>query len=348
MPPVRECGGCAAKASAEVVAALLHSLDGADEMVDSLVGLRDADDAAVMRLDDDRALITTVDACPPMVDDPETYGAIVAANAIGDVIAMGGRVVSALAVLALPRGTDPQTGAAILRGARDVVEQCGGALVGGHTVHAPGILFGLSVTGMVHPDRMWRTRGAQVGDLLVLSRPIGVGLAVSHATGPDLAAVVAQISRPALSEAASLAWLGDAVHAATDVTGFGLLGHALDLASADVCVMIDPDHVPLLPVATKLAEAGHHTSAHQANIDWVAERGEVQLSPVQWALLVDPQTTGGLLAAVAPQRIPEGFTVIGRFIAREPDQAPMVVRSGVVDQGDSGSDVIMTLKAGAA
>jgi selenide,water dikinase len=297
-------------------------------MADSLVGRGDADDAAVMRLDDERALVTTVDACPPMVDDPEAYGAIVAANAIGDVLAMGGRVVSALAVLAIPRDSDPEMGAAILRGARTVVEECGGAIVGGHTVHAPGILFGLSVTGLVHPERLWRTSGARAGDVLVLSRPIGVGLAVSHATGVHRDAVIAQIRRPAHTEAANLALLGSAVHAATDVTGFGLLGHALDLAADDVRVEIDVERVPMLPVAVGLAAAGHRTSAHGANREWVAGQVDADLSDQQWAMLVDPQTTGGLLAAIEPGVVPDGFTVIGRCVARRSDQAALVVRSG--------------------
>lgn len=324
----RECGGCAAKASADVVAELLQSLEGADEMVGSLVGRADADDAAVMRLDDDRALITTLDACPPMVDDPETYGAIVAANAIGDVLAMGGRVVSALAILAIPRGIEPAVGAAILRGARSVVEECHGALVGGHTVHAPGILFGLSVTGLVHPDRVWRTKGARVGDLLVLSRPIGVGLAVSHATGAHLDPVVAAIRRPASTEAARLRSLGSAVHAATDVTGFGLLGHALDLADDGIRIEIDSDRVPMLPVAVDLAAAGHRTSAHEANHAWIADRVDAELSDQQWAMLIDPQTTGGLLAAIEPGPIPPGFTVIGRCSSRDTHQTPLVVQPG--------------------
>ena len=335
MTAPRECGGCAAKASPEVVAALLHSLDGAAEMADSLVGRGDADDAAVMRLDAERALITTIDACPPMVEDPEAYGAIVAANAIGDVLAMGGRVVSTLAILAIPRDTDPAVGASILRGARTVIEECGGALVGGHTVHAPAILFGLSVTGLVHPERMWRASGARAGDVLVLSRPIGVGLAVSHATGEHRDSVIAAIRRPALADAASLARLGSAVHAATDVTGFGLLGHALDLTDDDVRVEIDIKRVPMLPLAVDLAAAGHRTSAHTANRTWVEGLVEAEMSDQQWAMLVDPQTTGGLLAAIEPGVVPEGFTVIGRCVARGSDQAALAVRPGAAIAGSN-------------
>lgn len=333
----RECGGCAAKASAEVVAALLHSLEGAQEAAGSLVGRADADDAAVVRLDDERALITTVDACPPMVDDPEMFGQIVAANAVGDVLAMGGSVVSALAILALPRDTDPEVGAGILRGARTVVEECGAAISGGHTVHAPGMLFGLSVTGVVHPDRIWRIRGAQPGDLLVLSRPIGVGISISHATGAELASVVDQIRRPALEEAASLATLGDTVHAVTDVTGFGLLGHALDLAGDDIRWDIELDRIPVLPIASRLAAGGHRTSAHGANRDWMSESVEGNLTEEQWTLLVDPQTTGGLLAAIAPGEVPPGFTVIGRCAPREPHEKALTVQP-----------VTMSLEEGAA
>ena len=200
-----------------------------------------------------------------------------------------------------------------------MVEDCGGALVGGHTVHSVGTLFGLSVTGLVHPDRIWRTRGAQVGDVLVLSRPIGVGVAISHASerSPDHGDVVARIRRPVLAEAATLASLGERVHAVTDVTGFGLLGHALDLVGDEIGLVVEQAHIPVLPVALDLARQGHRTSAHESNLHWVRSQVEAGfLTEERWALLVDPQTTGGLLAAIAPGPIPGGFVQIGRFVPR--------------------------------
>lgn len=348
-PAARECGGCAAKASPEVVAALLRSLRGRGESADVLVGLADADDAAVIALDDERALITTIDACPPMVEDPQEFGAIAAANAVGDVLAMGGRVVSALALLAFPRDGDPRIGAAMLRGAREVVEQCGGSLVGGHTVHAPGTLFGLSVTGLVHPDRIWRTRGAQPGDLLVLSRPIGVGIAVSHAGGSGRDEIVHRLRTPAVSEAATLAGLGDRVHAVTDVTGFGLLGHALDFTDEGIGIDMDVECVPMIPGAVELARAGHRTSAHEANTAWIVPKVDDRdcLDEASWAMLVDPQTTGGLLAAIDGSCAPTGFTAIGHVVRREPGEAAIriVPSSGRVR---SSSGIQWKRKAGAA
>jgi len=333
---VRECGGCAAKASPETLAALLRGLVGAREADGSLVGLTDADDASVVQLDADRALITTVDACPPMVDDPEQFGAIAAANALGDVLAMGGRVLSALAILAIPRDAHPGSAAGILQGARTVVEDSGGALVGGHTVHSAGTLFGLSVTGLVHPDRIWRTRGARPGDLLVLSRPIGVGVTISHADSlsADHADVVARIRQPVLAEAAALAALGDRVHAVTDVTGFGLLGHALDLIDDGVGLVIEEAGIPVLPVAHHLVRQGHRTSAHETNLQWVRAQIEApHICEESWALLVDPQTTGGLLAAIAPGPIPGGFVEIGRFVSPALGRPGLTVVQGRAQSG---------------
>lgn len=334
---MRECGGCAAKVSAETLAALLRGFDGAREAEGSLVGLRDADDASVVRLDDDHALITTVDACPPMVDDPEQFGAITAANAVGDVLAMGGRVLSALAILAIPREVNPAIAAGILHGARGVIEHCGGALVGGHSVHSAGTLFGLSVTGLVHPDRIWRSRGALPGDRLVLSRPIGVGVAISHAGVGTVEHddVVARVRRPALDDAAALHELGDRVHAVTDVTGFGLLGHALDLVADHTGLLLDARTIPVLPVAWNLIARGARTSAHEANLRWVTPRVAAHgLDDALLALLVDPQTTGGLLAAIGPGPLPRGFVEIGRFVSRRDEQHAV---SFVEDRATSGA-----------
>lgn len=333
---MRECGGCAAKVSPETLAALLHGLRGAREAPGTLVGRKDADDASVVRLDDERALITTVDACPPMVDDPVQFGSIAAANAVGDVLAMGGQVVSGLAILAIPRDADPRMAAGILHGAREVVEQCGGALVGGHTVHSPGTLFGLSVTGMVHPDRIWRAKGARPGDALVVSRPIGVGVTISHADvrAPAYADVIDRVRQPVLEEADVLRRLGDRVHAVTDVTGFGLLGHVLDLVGGDTNVVLDTARIPVVPLARELVSQGYRTSAHAANQRWVEPQVESEhLDDGLWALLVDPQTTGGLLAAIAPGPLPHGFVEIGRFGSRGSRQRPVSVIDRLAEPG---------------
>jgi selenide, water dikinase len=333
-----ECGGCAAKASPQALAALLHSLKGSAAAAATLVGLDDADDAAVIQLDAERALVTTIDACPPMVEDPWTFGAIAAANAVGDVLAMGGRVLSAVALVAFPRDVDPQVMGEVLSGAQGVVEQCGGTIVGGHTVHGEGVLFGLAVTGMVAPQAIWRIRGAKPGDFIVLSRPIGVGLVTSHGSDSERGPAVSQMSTPVLEDAATLAALGHRVHSVTDVTGYGLLGHALDLVDDGLCLVLDPTTIPVLPTAMDLARAGKRTTAHRTNlaavegmVDWGAFGDDA------WrALLVDPQTTGGLLAAVSPDSSPEDFQVIGQVVERGAAVQRLRLRSGLAKEAGTG------------
>lgn len=315
--PTRECGGCAAKASPHLVAGVLQGLSEVWQHPATIVGL--GDDASVVRLDAERALVTTIDACPPMVDDPEAFGAIAAANAIGDILAMGGEMLTALSIVSVPRDTDPRAIDSMLAGANSVVEASGGALTGGHTVHGSGTLFGLSVTGLVHPDRIWRVQGAQPGDRIVLSRPIGVGLALSHARGPDLAELIGILRVPVTAEARVLRDYGTQVHAVTDVTGYGLLGHLLDFCGDDIVIDLDAQAVPSLPISRALAQAGHRTTAHPANRSWVQSRISTDgcVDDMTMALLVDPQTTGGLLAAVSQDAgIPDGFTEIGRVHER--------------------------------
>lgn len=327
--PTRECGGCTSKASPQLVAGLLHGLKKARQHPATIVGL--GDDASVLQLDADRALITTIDACPPMVDDPEAFGAIAAANAIGDVLAMGGEVLTSLALVSVPRDTEARVIDAMLAGAREVVETSGGALTGGHTVHGAGTLFGLSVTGLVHPDRVWRVQGARPGDRIVLSRPLGVGLALSHAHGVELAELISMLRVPVSAEASALRQQHADVHAVTDVTGYGLLGHLLDFAAPDIMLEIDADAIPFLPIGRSLALAGHRTTAHPTNQDWVESRIHVgsSVDEVMMALLVDPQTTGGLLAAISGDAdIPKGFTEIGRVQARTGEDCDVLVSGG--------------------
>lgn len=327
--PTRECGGCTSKASPHLVAGLLHGLKQARQHPATIVGL--GDDASVIQLDADRALITTIDACPPMVDDPEAFGAIAAANAIGDVLAMGGEVLSALALVSVPRGTDVRVIDAMLAGAREVVEASGGVLNGGHTAHGGGTLFGLSVTGLVHPDRVWRVQGARPGDRIMLSRPLGVGLALSHAHGVELADLIRRLRVPVSAEASALRHQDADVHAVTDVTGYGLLGHLLDFAAPDIVLEIDADSIPVLPMGRSLALAGHRTTAHPTNQEWVQPRMHIDSSvdDVLMALLVDPQTTGGLLAAIGGDAvIPAGFTEIGRVHARTDEDSDVRVNGG--------------------
>src|SRR5918995_1455000 len=215
------CGGCAAKWGASVLSELVAELPaGVDPSL--LVGLAPFDDAAVYRIDADTALVSTTDFFPPLVDDPADYGAIAAANACSDVFAMGGRVVLAINVAAFPEHFPRWAMAAIFEAAAAVVAEAGGSVAGGHTIRNPEPIFGLAVQGVVHPDRVFRKAGARPGDVVVLSKPVGTGLTLAAGTDGDKAAAIAGMRQLNRRASETLQDLGDAVHAVTDVTGYGL------------------------------------------------------------------------------------------------------------------------------
>jgi selenide,water dikinase len=319
------CGGCAAKAPPDVVALLANVAAGTGGHPDALVGLTPADDAAVWRLDEHRAMVATVDFFPPVVDDPADYGAIAAANAISDVYAMGGELAFALALSGFPDEVPPATIEAVARAAAAVVAECGGLVVGGHSVRCREPVFGLCAFGFVHPDRIWRKAGARPGDALVLSKPLGTGVLVSSRR-PDAARVATASMRTTNRRAAAaLRAASRAPSAVTDVTGFGLAGHAAEMAAASgVELVIDTRHVPLLAGALEVAAAGVRTSAHRRStphaVAAVAFAPEVAAD--RQALMRDPQTSGGLLAAVAPEDVASlrdaGFVVVGEVRAGRP------------------------------
>lgn len=306
-----DCGGCAAKLGADVLADVLAGLGAVagPAPADLIAGLDPPDDAAVYRLTDELGVIGTVDFFPPLVDDPATYGAIAAANACSDVFAMGGRVLFALSVAAFPELTEPATMSAIIEGAAAVVREAGGTLAGGHTIRDPEPKFGLAVIGVGHPDRLLRKGGARPGDVLLLTKPLGTGLLVSgarqgRASAADLAAAIA--SMRTLNRAAAEVLVAHGVRGATDVTGFGLLGHGLEMARASgTRLVFDTAALPALPGALALAAAGVETSGAGHNRRFVAPALEIAPS-VEESLVVlahDPQTSGGLLAAIRPDRL---------------------------------------------
>ncbi len=306
-----ECGGCAAKLGADVLAGVLAGLGAAAAPPELLAGLNPPDDAAVYRLSDDVAILGTVDFFPPLVADPETFGAIAAANACSDIFAMGGRVLFALSVAAFPEDLPVEAMAAIVRGAADVVREAGGTLAGGHTIRDPEPKFGLAVVGVAHPDRLLRKGGARPGDALLLTKPLGTGLLVSgarqeRAAQTDLETTIA--SMRALNRAAGEVLAGAGLRGATDVTGFGLLGHGLEMARASgVRLVVEAAALPALPGALDLARAGVETGGAAHNRRFVAP--SLELAPGVGAEVVtlahDPQTSGGLLAAVPAARLAE-------------------------------------------
>ncbi|MDQ2726279.1 MAG: selenide, water dikinase SelD [Actinomycetota bacterium] len=313
------CGGCAAKWGAAPLAALVRDLAGTVDP-SLLVGLAPFDDAAVYRLTDDVALVSTTDFFPPLVDDPGDFGAIAAANACSDVYAMGGRVILALNVAAFPERMPEAAIAAIFAGAASVVVEAGGTVSGGHTIRSPEPIFGLAVQGLVHPDRVWTKAGARPGDALVLSKPLGSGIVLAGGRPDEVTTAIAIMRRLNRDAAAALSALGEAPHAVTDVTGFGLLGHSWEMAERSAATLrLRADTLPLYAGALTAAEAGTRTGGDARNRSHLEGRVDVDASPALAALAFDPQTSGGLLAAVPPGAAhglvaDHGFIVVGDVV----------------------------------
>ena len=315
-------GGCAAKIAAGTLSDLLRSLPR-QAHPDLLVGNDMLDDAAVWRVSDDVAMIQTLDFFTPILDDPEDFGAVAAANALSDVFAMGGTPTTALTILAYPLGILPdEVLGRLMAGATDVINEAGAFLVGGHSIEDDTLKLGFSVTGLAHPDRLWSNTGARAGDVLVLTKAVGTGTLSGALKNDEIPpdamlpaiASMRQVNRLDLDDD-----LHRAVHAATDVTGFGVLGHALHVADGSgVTLRIDTGALPLLPGAEDTLRRGILTKAHTTNGRYVQERvgGREGVEPMRWLAAVDPQTSGGLLLSVAPDRAAELLAVVGeRFPA---------------------------------
>jgi selenide,water dikinase len=313
------CGGCAAKWGAAPLAELVRALSA--NAPDLLVGLAPFDDAAVYRLTDDLALVSTTDFFPPLVDDPADFGAIAAANACSDVFAMGGRVTLALNISAFPERLPAEAVAAILSAAAAVVAEAGGVVAGGHTIRSEEPIFGLAVQGLVHPDRIWTKAGARPGDVLALSKPIGTGIVLAGGSDDAKAAAIARMRMLNRAAAESLSDDDGGPHAVTDVTGFGLFGHAWEMAERSGAVLrLDAARIPLYDGALAAAEAGTRTGGDARNRVHLDGRVAIGagVSAAMEALCYDPQTSGGLLAALPADRVPPGFTVIGGVDAGQP------------------------------
>jgi selenide,water dikinase len=300
-------GGCGCKIAPGVLAEILKKSSGFPVPPQLMVGIETADDAAVYKLNDEQALIATTDFFMPIVDDPFDFGRIAATNAISDVYAMGGTPIMALALVGMPINKLPlETIGEIIRGGESMCAEAGIPIAGGHTIDSVEPIYGLVVLGLVHPDRVKRNADARAGDVLILGKPLGVGV-LSAALKKDVldadgyAAMIAnttKLNKPGQALAAM-----EGVHALTDVTGFGLLGHLLELArGAKLSAELDMTDIPLLPGVLQLAQDGFFTGASGRN--WDAYGKDVALSehitPAQQALLTDPQTSGGLLVSCDP------------------------------------------------
>jgi selenide,water dikinase len=296
------CGGCAAKYSAARLEELLKGFVPA-EAENLLVGLAPADDAAVYRLDDERALIFTLDFFPPVVDDAADYGAIAAANALNDVFAMGGTPLLALSIAAFPEELPMQVLADVFAAADEQVRAAGALLAGGHTIRDAEPKYGLAVVGTVHPDAIWPKNGARAGDALFLTKPLGTGLVMSgykkRLAGEQQLERAVRWMRTLNRDAAELL-RPRAPHAVTDVTGFGLFGHAHEVAErSGVRLVLEWERLPAIDGALDLARKGVRTSGDPRNRDFAAAHVEpVDIPEAIDALGYDPQTAGGLLVSL--------------------------------------------------
>ncbi len=302
------CGGCAAKYSAARLEQLLAGFapTGSDDL---LVGLDPADDAAVYRLDAERALVFTLDFFPPLVDDPTAYGAIAATNALNDVYAMGGAPLLALSIAAFPEELPIEMLSAIFAGADLQVRSAGAILAGGHTIRDLEPKYGLAVVGAVHPDGVWRKDGAKPGDALYVTKPLGTGLILTGfkrglAGTQPLERAVRWMRT--LNREASEALRPFQPNAVTDVTGFGLFGHAHEVAErSGVRIRLEPERFPAIDGALDLVRSGVHTSGDPRNREfvngWLTGK---RMSPVLETLGYDPQTAGGLLVSIPAETGP--------------------------------------------
>jgi len=313
-------GGCGCKIAPGVLRDILSNMKGFALPPALLVGIDTSDDAAVYLLNEHQALIATTDFFMPIVDDPFDFGRIAATNAISDVYAMGGTPIFALALVGMPISVlSTDTIGQILAGGQSVCQAAGIPIAGGHSIDSVEPIYGLVVLGLAHPSRIKRNASAQAGDVLVLGKPLGVGILSAALKKEQLStqgyaqmiATTTRLNTPGPELAAI-----DGVHAMTDVTGFGLAGHALELArGAGVDVHIAWSQVPLLDGVRSLAELGHITGASARN--WSGYGADVQLpasgfDAIDQALLSDPQTSGGLLVSCAPESLDAVMAVFGR------------------------------------
>ena len=274
--------------------------------VDMLVGTETGDDAGVYRLRPDLAIVNTVDFFTPIVDDPYTFGQISAANALSDVYAMGGEPKTCMNIVCFPKDKmDIEILGEILKGGADKVKESGAVVIGGHSIIDEEIKFGMAVTGTIHPDKIFRNVGIQEGDVLVLTKPLGTGIittALKKGKASQESITAAVKSMTTLNAAASIVARKYPVHACSDITGFGIMGHGMGMASGSgVTLVFDSQKFPLLPRAVRLAEKGYITGGCKRNRDYLNDKMSIEKSIREGLveIALDPQTSGGLMIAIA-------------------------------------------------
>ena len=332
------CAGCGAKVGAGVLSRLLDGIKVHSDP-NLLVGFDKSDDASVYKISDDLALVQTVDFFPPIADDPYTFGAIAATNALSDVYAMGGEPKLALNIMAVPEGMPSEAVHEMLRGGYDKVYEAGALITGGHSILDPEPKYGLAVTGFVHPDRMLTNSGAKPGDVLLFTKPIGIGILTTAAKAdmltPELEKRMTDLMMT-LNKAARDAMVKYRVHACTDVTGFGMLGHLSEMATgSDVEITLHVDEVDLISEAYEFAQMGLLPAGMYRNRSFAekyVDAGQTELAKQD--MLYDPQTSGGLLIAVDPADADALF-------AELKDSVPSAQRIGTVSEYHGGARILL-------
>ncbi len=333
-----KCAGCGAKVGAGVLAQLLGDLKVLQDP-NLLVGFDKSDDASVYKVSDDLAIVQTVDFFPPIHDDPYTFGQIAAANALSDVYAMGGEPRLALNVMAIPKDMPSEAVHELLRGGYEKAYEAGAIITGGHSILDDEPKYGLAVTGFVHPDRVLTNSGARPGDVLLLTKPLGIGILTTAAkvdmATPESAELAVRLMTT-LNKGARDAMVKYRVHACTDVTGFSLMGHGLEMAQgSDVEMHIDVDAVDLIPEAVELARIGILPEGMYRNRSFAqpyVDPGQVELA--RQDVLYDPQTSGGLLIAVDPADADALFAELREAV-------PSAQRIGTVGEYRSGARILL-------
>lgn len=300
-----DCAGCGAKVGAGVLAKLLEDIEVLDDP-NLLVGFDKSDDASVYKINDEQAIVQTVDFFPPVCDDPYTFGQIAAANAMSDIYAMGGQPKLALNIMAVPSSMDKEHVHAILKGGYEKVYEAGALITGGHSIFDKEPKYGLSVTGFVQPDKIITNSGAREGDVLILTKPIGIGI-ITTAAKADLVSEkglkYAYSLMSTLNKEARDIMVKYNVHACTDVTGFGLMGHLLEMTQgSNKAAVVDTENIDFIDEARELAQSGILPEGLYRNRSYAegfVEPGNIKLSVQD--MLFDPQTSGGLLIAVSPE-----------------------------------------------
>lgn len=334
-------GGCAAKQGPKILQEILQQLP---EMPHDhlLVGYQSSDDAAVYQLNEEQAVIQTVDFFPPPVDDPYLFGQIAATNALSDVYAMGGTPILALNLLAFPCSLPPECVKEILRGGYEKVAEAGAVVAGGHTIDDKEPKYGLCVSGLVHPDRIWKNDSAKKGDVLILTKPIGFGIYALASRGELLSAEEEDLLMgwmTTLNKKARDVFTQFTVHSCTDITGFGLLGHMYEMASGSGKTMeLEIEKIPFLPKAAELAGMGIIPAGAYANRDYLTEKVmfEDGVEECFRDCLFDPQTSGGLVAAIPENEAEEcldRLQTVGVFAAiigkvEDQKEKTVVIKSG--------------------